>query len=41
MANTKSSKVPKDWEETYAALTGMTDRLCVEHLGQEYADLAR
>jgi hypothetical protein len=35
MTNTKSVKVPKDWEETCAALTGMTDRFCVEHLGQE------
>jgi hypothetical protein len=41
MATTKSVKVPQGWEATYAALTGMTDRFCVEHLDQEYADLAR
>ena len=41
MANAKSTKVPKGWEEFYAALTEMTDRFCVEHLDHEYAELAR
>jgi hypothetical protein len=41
MANVKSTKVPKGWEEFYAALTEMTDRFCVEHLDHEYAELAR
>jgi hypothetical protein len=38
---TKSGKVPKGWEGLLAALTGLTDRFCDEHLGREYADLAR
>ena len=41
MANAKSTKVPRGWEEFYAALTGMTDRFCAEHLNGEYAELAR
>lgn len=41
MANAKSTKIPSGWEQTYAALTGLTDRFCAEHLNQEYADLAR
>ena len=41
MKSTKSTKVPKGSEELYAALTGLTDRFCEEHLDHEYADLAR
>ena len=41
MANSKSTKVPKGWEEFYAALTGETERFCTKYLNQEYADLAR
>ena len=41
MTMTKSTKVPKGWEELYAALTGLTDRFCEEYLDHEYADLAR
>jgi hypothetical protein len=41
MANAKSTKIPGGWEQTYSALTGLTDRFCAEHLSQEYADLAR
>lgn len=41
MANPKSAKVPSGWEDHFAALTGMTDRFCAEHLNHEYADLAR
>lgn len=41
MVNTKSMKVPKGWEEVYAALTEMTDRFCAEYLDHEYAELAR
>ena len=41
MANSKSTKIPVGWEQTFAALTGLTDRFCAEHLNQEYADLAR
>ena len=37
----KSAKIPTGWEDLYAALTGLTDRFCEEHLNQEYADLAR
>jgi hypothetical protein len=38
---TKSTKVPKGSEAFYAALTGVTDRFCDEHLNREYAELAR
>jgi len=38
---TKSIKVPKGSEALYAALTGLTDRFCEEHLNPEYAELAR
>lgn len=41
MMMTKSVKIPKGWEDLYAALTGLTDRFCEEHLNHEYADLAR
>ncbi len=41
MTNTRSTKVPKGWEEFYTALAGVTDRFCAEHLNDEYADLAR
>jgi Domain of unknown function (DUF6398) len=41
MVNAKSTKIPSGWEHPYAALTGLTDRFCTEHLNQEYADLAR
>jgi hypothetical protein len=34
-------KVPKGSESLYAALTGLTDRFCKEHLDREYAELAR
>lgn len=37
----KSTKVPRGWEDLFAALTGLTDRFCDEHLDHEYADLAR
>ena len=37
----KSTKVPKGWEESFAALTGLTDRFCDEHLDREYANMAR
>jgi hypothetical protein len=37
----KSLKVPKGWEEPFAALTGLIDRFCDEHLNREYAELAR
>jgi len=41
MTTTKSTKVPKGWEDLFAALTGLTDRFCDEHLNREYADMAR
>jgi hypothetical protein len=37
----RSTKVPKDQEETFATLTAMTDRCCEEYLNSEYAELAR
>jgi len=41
MTMTKSTKVAKGWEGHFAALTGLTDRFCDEHLDREYADMAR
>jgi len=41
MANTKSTKIPQDWEQPFAVLTGLTDSFCADHLDQEYAELAR
>jgi hypothetical protein len=41
MTTAQSTKIPKGWEQPYAALTGMTDSFCAEHLNQEYAELAR
>lgn len=38
---TKSMKVPKGWEDSFAALTALTDRFCDEHLTAEYPELAR
>lgn len=41
MSVTQSIKVPKGWENVFAALSSLTDRFCEEHLDREYADLAR
>lgn len=41
MKSTKSTKVPKGWEEFYSSLTGLTDRVCEQLLDREYAELAR
>ena len=41
MANTRSTKVPRGWEQFYTALAGVTDQFCAGHLNDEYADLAR
>jgi hypothetical protein len=41
MIMTKSAKIPKGWEDLYAAMTRLTDTFCTEYLDQEYADLAR
>jgi hypothetical protein len=38
---TQSTKIPKGCEGIFAALTGLTDRFCDEHLNREYADMAR
>ena len=37
----KSTKVPKAFEETYAAIASMTDGFCREHLNEAYGKLAR
>ncbi len=37
----KSLKVPKAMQETFDAITELTDRVCAEHLTEEYAELAR
>lgn len=34
-------KVPRKMRDKYDAITDMTDEVCDEHLGEEYADLAR
>ncbi|MHB1461233.1 MAG: DUF6398 domain-containing protein [Armatimonadota bacterium] len=36
-----SENVPKTVKPTYDAITALTDRVCEEHLDNEYADLAR
>ena len=41
MAIAKSTKVPKAWGAYFAAITAITDRVCTEHLNDEYAELAR
>ena len=37
----RSTKVPKAFEETYVAITTMTDGFCREHLSEAYGELAR
>ena len=37
----KSTRVPKALEETYTAVTTLTDDFCREHLSEEYGELAR
>jgi hypothetical protein len=37
----KSEKVPKKMQETYSAITDLTDAFCKERLNEEYALLAR
>ncbi len=37
----KFAKVPKASEETYAAITTMSDGICREHLNEAYGELAR
>ena len=32
---------PKGWEEYFASICALTDRVCAEHLNDEYAELAR
>lgn len=41
MATSKSTKIPKGWEEYYAKVTAITDDVCRKHLNEEYAELAR
>jgi hypothetical protein len=42
MARTsKSEQVPKQMQETYKAITTVTDAFCQTHLNEEYAQLAR
>ncbi len=41
MTAQRSTKVPKAFEETYAAITSMTDGFCREHLNEAYGELAR
>lgn len=37
----KSEKVPKPMQSTFDAVTTLTDRVCQEHLNEEYGRLAR
>lgn len=37
----RSTSVPKEWQEYYRTLTGLTDDFCRQHLNDEYAELAR
>jgi hypothetical protein len=41
MRATKSTKVPKAFKATYAAITTITDTFCRERLNAEYGELAR
>jgi alkylhydroperoxidase/carboxymuconolactone decarboxylase family protein YurZ len=41
MASSRSTKVPADWQEYFAAVTALTDEVCRKHLNNEYAELAR
>ncbi len=41
MTAKRPTKVPKAFEETYAAITTMTDGFCREHLSEAYGELAR
>lgn len=34
-------RIPKNMRDTYDAIVALTDRMCAEHLNQEYADLSR
>jgi hypothetical protein len=37
----KSEKVPRDMQERFDAIVALTDKVCKEHLDEEYAQLAR
>ena len=42
MARTKKTeKVPKKMREKFDAIVALTDKVCLEHLNEEYAQLAR
>ncbi|MBM4345782.1 MAG: hypothetical protein FJ100_20615 [Deltaproteobacteria bacterium] len=41
MTNSKSTKVPKDWQASYDSMIAITDEVCRRHLNDEYAELAR
>jgi hypothetical protein len=42
MATTKKSeKVPREMQEIFDAIVALTDKVCKEHLDEEYAQLAR
>ena len=40
MSTIKSTKVPKAFGETYAAITAITDDFCRAYLNEEYSGLA-
>ena len=37
----KTEKVPKKMREKFDAIVALTDKVCLEHLNEEYAQLAR
>jgi hypothetical protein len=41
MAGIKETRVPKKMQETFDAIVALTDKVCQEHLNEEYAQLAR
>jgi hypothetical protein len=41
MSEKKSDSVPSKMQPVYDEITKLTDAVCSEHLGEEYAELAR
>lgn len=41
MAKTKSERIPKKMQTKFDEIAAITDRVCQEYLGEEYAQLAR
>ena len=39
--SSKSEKIPKQMQSTFDTIVALTDKFCIEHLNDEYAQLAR